>query len=354
MGKVDFIFTSAYGSENFTSCLMKSLLAKIVVWLKPTSLEEAPHSLRDIEVWTVWREEKDVETFFLPLVDVLGDTSLPMNGSVVENHKGGLGYLVGKIIKKLCQDIPGNGILGLKTVIQAVAGDCSEDVEPLLLLGRDKDVLVVELPAIRNIAVRADVALVSEVQIDEAPSPQRVKFLQLKGFQLNQLRRGFSPWAFSYTLISCANKFKKRLKVESLTSRPELFSHSAFAFFTLFLCFFTASFTDSSSAQDMSGLAPRPPFSLRPSMPSASHLLSQSYMASGPYPTTLEISFVLMPSAFKIMARQRMRNLWQDPCRYAFSSDERCSSLSVIFFVFPIVFVISNVWTMRRLQIVCH
>ena len=33
-----------------------------------------------------------------------------------------------------------------------------------------------------------------------------------------EVRRGFSPWAFPYTLISCANADKKRLNVDSLAS----------------------------------------------------------------------------------------------------------------------------------------
>ena len=37
-----------------------------------------------------------------------------------------------------------------------------------------------------------------------------------------EMRRGFSPWAFPYTLISCANADKKRLNV-ALFSYPVRF-----------------------------------------------------------------------------------------------------------------------------------
>lgn len=59
------------------------------------------------------------------------------------------------------------------------------------------------------------------------------KFLQLLFLVCVELRRGGNPWAFSYSLISCTNAPKKRLKVMSLAFLPEAFSQDSRAFDTL-------------------------------------------------------------------------------------------------------------------------
>ena len=134
----------------------------------------------------------------------------------------------------------------------------AEHVEARRLLGRDVDVLPGELPSVGDVAFGADVALVGVEEVYSAAVGLPFKFLQLLGLALIELRRGSPPWAFPYTLISCANAAKKRLNVDSLARLPLAFCHASRALFTLCLSRPTASLTASSSVPSIIGLRPRP------------------------------------------------------------------------------------------------
>lgn len=70
------------------------------------------------------------------------------------------------------------------------------------------DIFIAKLLSVGNIPYGTDMTLIGKVQIDLTASFQLFKCLQLLGFILIKLWRGNSPWAFSYSLISCANAKK--------------------------------------------------------------------------------------------------------------------------------------------------
>ena len=113
----------------------------------------------------------------------------------------------------------------------------SKDVQSTSLLGGYKYVFVFELPPIRYISGSAYVALVGIEKFYRAFCIKLFKFLQLLLFVFVELRRGCSPWAFSYSLISCAKADKKRLNVDSLASLPTAFCQASRALLTLCLSF---------------------------------------------------------------------------------------------------------------------
>lgn len=147
----------------------------------------------------------------------------------------------------------------------------------MFFVGRNEYVLSFKMLSIRNISAGAHMALVTKTEINESCMPKIYKLLQLVSLQIDQLRRGYSPWAFPYTLISCASKSKKRLNVMSLTFFPVACSHSALAVLILSLCLITADFIASVSEEAMR-LGPRPPFSPSPSNPLSLYRFSQSYI----------------------------------------------------------------------------
>lgn len=353
MIKVDFILRTNTG-QNLTGCLMKDIPVTIMAWLNPLALKHAPKCFRYIQMRAIRGQEEKVKASFLPCHSHFRDLTLAVNGGVVKDYDSRFVDAEGKLIKKSGKPFSGNGILRVKAVIYATRGYHAENVQAMFPLGGHEYILPVEMPAVRHISACADVAFVSEAQVYVSLMPEFYKFLQLEGLYLNQLRRGNSPWAFPYTLISCASKSKKRRKVMSLTCLPEDFSHSAFAVLILSLCFLTASFTAAVSDRSINGLTPRPPFSLRPSNPSMRYRLSQSYTACFPYPTNSDIVDTSTLSAFIRTALQRIRKRWHEPKRYAFSSAERSAGLSMIFFVYSIVFFYSNIITLGVMQKVCH
>ena len=330
-------------TQNLTGSLVQNLLAAVMFWTKPLGLEHSPDCLGYVEMGAVGRKEENIETSFLPLLDLLCHFSFAMNGCVVKHDERRSGYPFGEFIEIIGKHGTIYGFYGIEANILTCRRHHAEDIEPLLLLYRHADILFGELPSVWHISTCAYMALVSEPKVYISSFPKIYKFLQLKDLKVYQLRRGSLPWAFPYTLISCAKTSKKRLKVDSLTCLLEEDSHSSFAFLILCRCFLTASFTAGVSFRLIRGFCPRPPFSRRPSRPSFSYRLNQSYTASLPYPTTLQISGILALSAFIMTALHRMRNRWHEPKRYALSSAARASWLSMIFFVFPIVFAVLSI-----------
>ena len=337
MRKVDHIFFPD-GIQNFPGGFVEFALAAIMMWFEPHSLEEPPHRLRDVEVGRIRGKIENVKSSFLPLVSSLGDFTFAMDGCVVQNDKSHFVNRLGIIIQPFRKLLSGYGVSGVKPFVFTVGRHHSENIESFLIIGRHVDIFIVELPSIRNIATGADMALISEKEIDCSCTPKICKFLQLIAFELNKLRRGIYPWTFSYTFISCASKSKKRLKVASLTSRFDSFCHSDFAVFILSLWFVTASLTAGVSDAVIKGLGPLAPFSLRPSMPSFSYRRTQLYTAILPYPTMAAISSPFIPSALRRTPWHRIRYLWQEPNFSPLSNSSRCEVVKFNFFVFPIVY----------------
>ena len=120
-----------------------------------------------------------------------------------------------------------------------------------------------------HIPFSTGMALIGIVERNTPVTCLSFKFLQLLYLVFVELRRGYSPWAFSYTLISCANADKKRLKVMSLASLPVACSQAALALLTHCLSSSIARRTASSSEESMMGFRPRPARVFSPSMPSS-------------------------------------------------------------------------------------
>lgn len=356
MRKVDHIFFPD-AIQDFSSGFVEFALAAIMMGFEPHSLEESPHSLRNVEVGRIGGKIENVKASFLPLVSSLGNLTLAMDRCVVQNDKCHFVNRLGIIVQPFRKFLSGYGVSGVKPFVFTVRRHHSENIEPFLIIGRHVDILIVELPSVRDIATGADMALISEKEIDYSCTPKIFKFLQLIAFELNKLRRGILPWTFPYTFISCARKSKKRLKVASLTSRFDSFCQSDFAALILSLWFVTAFLTACVSASVIKGLGPLAPFSLRPSMPSFSYRRTQLYTAIFPYPTMAAISSPFIPSALRRTPWHRIRYLWQEPNFRPLSNSSRCEVVKFNFFVFPIVCVSycsNRIITLGDGQIVYH
>lgn len=356
MRKVDHIFFSDT-IQDFAGGFVEFALAAIIMRLEPHSFEESPHCLRDVEVRRIRGKIENIKSSFLPLISSLGNFTFAMDGCVIQNDKGHFVNRLGIIIQPFRKFLSGYGVCGVKPFVFTVWRYHSENIESSFIVGGYVDIFIAELPSIRNIATGADMALVSEKEIDHSCTPKICKFLQLIAFELNKLRRGIFPWTFSYTFISCASKSKKRLKVASLTSRFDSFCHSDFAVLILSLWFVTASLTAGVSATVIKGLGPLIPFSLRPSMPSFSYRRTQLYTAIFPYPTMEAISSPFIPSALRRTPWHRIRYLWHEPNFRPLSNSSRCEGVKFNFFVFPIVcasYLSNRTITLGDEQIVYH
>lgn len=111
-------------------------------------------------------------------------------------------------IEKISNLIGRDAFSCTETLIMIVAVYHAENVQPEEFLGRYKDVLSPESPAVWHVSFRAYMAFVSEVKVYEAFVCPPFEFLQLLGLVHIELRRGRTLGVF-YTSISRANADKK-------------------------------------------------------------------------------------------------------------------------------------------------
>jgi len=310
--------------------------ALVVLWPYPLPLEYSPKRLSNVQMWGIWWQEEEEESSFLPNGPEFFDPSVAVYRSIVKYDEGVPLYLEGKIIEEADNLFSGHALGGGETLVVVPSVNHPKYVESGNPLGRDEHVLSLQLPAIRDIPLSTLVALIAVIEVNQPHFGLVLKFLQLLDLVFVELRRGLSPWAFPYTLISCANADKKRLNVASLASFPVACSHASLALLTLCLSCSMAALTFSSSEQSMMGLRPRPGRVSRPFIPSASNRRTQPYTASLHISVCSPAFEAERPSDFRKTARQRIRKQWLAPCRKPSSNCRRSCSDSSNFFNFPI------------------
>ena len=183
----------------------------------------------------VWRQVKKEKPPFLPNRSQFFHLMIAMNRCIIQHHKGILTHLKGERIKKFDNFIRSNTVGCRKTFVIIFAVNHTKYIHSCTVSRCNVYILTGKLPTVGNIPFGANMTFVGVIQINTTFSLLCFKFLQLLILVLIQLRRGLSPWAFSYTLISCAKADKKRLNVISLACLPVACCHAAFALLTLCL-----------------------------------------------------------------------------------------------------------------------
>lgn len=345
MGKIDVEF-SAKCSKRTVGCIKEGICGAIIHRSEPFALEDSPESFGDIQMWTVWRQEKEIQSTFLPYRTEFPHELASVDTRIVKDNKSVLADTKRKPVKKI-GDFIGRHIIGSgESFIPIVAVYHAENIESQTSFGWNIDILTAELPSVWHISLGADVAFISIIEVDETVSFLLFEFLQLLGLIRIELRRGFPLRTFPYTSISRAKADKKALKVLSEASFPEACCHTSFAFFTLCLSFSMALRTASSSEQSIIGFRPRPGRVFSPSTPSVSKRFTQELTDILVISVCSPICFEVRPVDFISTARQRMRYAWLLPLRKPSSSCRRCWSVSCITLIFAIA-VCLYVFTQR-------
>lgn len=335
MGKVDIELRSKC-SQRTVGCIEKGICGAVIHRPEPFALEYSPERFGYIQMWTVWRQEKEKQSTFLPYRTEFTHELASVDTRIVKDNESIPAETERKPVKEIgnliCRHILGSG----KSLIPIIAVYHAENIEPQTSFGGDIDILTAELPSVWHISLGADVAFISIVEVDETVFFLLYEFLQLLGLIRIELRRGFPLRTFSYTSISRAKADKKALKVLSEASFPEACCHASFAFFTLCLSSSMALRTASSSEQSMIGFRPRPGRVSRPLMPSDSKRFTQELtdicVISVWAPTCSDVR----PVDFRSTARQRIRYAWLLPWRKPSSNCRRCWSVSCITLIFAI------------------
>lgn len=310
----------------------------VVLWVNPLAFHDSPECLGDVEMRRVCREIEDEESSFLPIPDSLLERLAPVDVGVVEHDEGHLLDCLGIIVKEVHHHLGVDGSDSLESVVLVVPACHAGHAYARPFLGRDEDVLTLQMPCVGHIAAGAEMGLVTVKEVYETAIIKIFKFLQDLDLACVDLRRGFSPWAKSYSLISCAITAKKRLRVEYPTLRPLSASHSDFASLSLWRCFLSFSSMAARSSSVSAGfLLWTPVLVRRPSTPFSLKVRIQLNTEAMPHFRSIEIADAVLPSAFIRMALQRVRNACEFPVRKPDSSADLCSSVSSMMFTCLIV-----------------
>lgn len=335
MGKIDIEF-GPNCRQCTVGCIKQGICGAIIRRSEPFALEDSPERLGDVQMRTIGREEKEIQTSLLPYRTKFFDELASVNACIVKDDKRVLAYTERKPVKEVCDFVGGHFLGCRESFISVIAVYHAENIESQTSFGWNINLLTAELPSVWHIFLGADVAFISIIEVYETVSFLLFEFLQLLGLIRIELRRGFPLRTFPYTSISRAKADKKALKVLSEASFPEACCHASFAFFTLCLSFSMALRTASSSEQSMIGFRPRPGRVSRPLIPSDSKRFTQEltdiWVMSVCSPTCSEV----IPVDFKSTARQRIRYAWLLPLRKPSSSCRRCWSVSCITLIFAI------------------
>ena len=345
MGKIDIEFRSKR-SQRTAGCIEQGICGAIIRRSEPFALEDSPERLGDIQMRAVRREEKEIQSTFLPYRTEFPHELASMDACIVKDNKSVFTDSERKSVNKIGNLVGGHVLSCGESFIPIVAVNHAENVESQTSFRWDIDILTAELPSVWHISLSADVAFISIIKVDETVFSLLYEFLQLLGLIRIELRRGFPLRTFPYTSISRAKADKKALKVLSEASFPEACCHASFAFFTLCLSFSMALRTASSSEQSIIGFRPRPGRVSSPLIPSVSKRFTQEltdiWVISVCSPTCSEVR----PVDFRSTARQRIRYAWLLPLRKPSSSCRRCWSVSCITLIFAIA-VCLYVFTQR-------
>lgn len=308
----------------------------IVLRSDPFGLHYPPQGFRKVQVRGIRRKVKEEKPTFLPQCSQFPHFLVPMYASIVKHDERISFCEQGKVIEVLNDLVRVNAFSRGESMIAVVSVYHAKDVDSLCLLRRDIHIFVTELPTVRHIAFCAYMTFIGIIEVYFAVSVQMFKFLQLLALIRIELRRGYSPWAFSYSLISCANADKKRLNVRSLTSLPVAFCQASLALLTLCLSCSMALRTTSSSVQSMIGLRPRPGRVCRPLMPSAKKRFTQKLTDTCDISVCKPMDLLEKPADLSNTARQRIRKQWLEPFRKPASKDKSSESVNVIDLTLPI------------------
>ena len=286
---------------------------RIILRSDPFGFHYPPQCFRKVQVRGIRRKIKEEKPTFLPQCPQFSYLLVSMYARIVKHDERVFLNAQGKGVEVFNDLVRVNAFSRGEPMIAVVPVYHAEDIDPLCLLGWDIHVFVTELPAVRHIAFGAYVTLIGVIKVYLAVHVQLFKFLQLLGLIRIELRRGYSPWAFSYSLISCANADKKRLNVWSLASLPVAFCQASRALLTLCLSCSMALRTTSSSVQSMIGLRPRPGRVCKPLMPSCMKRFTQKLTDTCDISVCKPTCLLESPDDLSNTARQRMRKQWLSP-----------------------------------------
>ena len=188
------------------------MFISIVMRLYPFAFQNPPKRFRDVEVRRVRREIEYMESTLFPSLKTLLYLTAFVNRGVVQNDHRFFADAEREVVHEFDESVGVYILLSGETMVNAVAVNHSEYVEPTAFVNGHAVILVLEFPCIGHVSFGTYMAFITVIKVNEAGLPLTFKLLQKFLLICVLLRRGLPLWSFSYTSKSCAIEDKKFLK----------------------------------------------------------------------------------------------------------------------------------------------
>ena len=146
-------------SQCSVGCVEKHVCTHIVLRSDPFSFQYSPKCFRNIQVWRIWRQIEEEKPSFLPYGTQLLYFIITMNRSIVKHHKRVFESTQRKCIEEIHDLVSVDTFGGGESLILVLSVNHSEDVESCASLRCNAHILSRQLPAVRNISFRTNMAL---------------------------------------------------------------------------------------------------------------------------------------------------------------------------------------------------
>lgn len=310
--------------ERISQCV----LIQIILWVKPFFLEFPPKCLCNIQMWRIWWQEEEEQSPFLPIRYSLENVFGFMYSCIIQDYKGCTAYFKRELLEKIQDKFGIDILLSHLPVALALPINKPKAVEFIRFLREKANIFTWKLPAVRDIALATDMALIPIIKVYFTSEAHIFKFLEFLHLKLIMLFQGLSLRSTPYTFISSAKAFKKFLNVLSLTCLPLSASHCALAVrIRCRLAVMAARMADLSSSRVRTALRPRPGLVVKPNKPSVWYRFTQLLILTAHKPVIEPTSLEVRPSDLSKMLWQRCRKQWLVPSRKPRSSSLRCSAV---------------------------
>ena len=161
MCKIDIKFISDRRQSPIGS-IKHGICGHIVRRSEPFAFEYAPQCFRNVQMWGIWGQEEKEQYSLFPNRPKLAYEFAPVHFSIIQYEKSLFPYPERKSVKEI-RDFAGRYAFSrTETLIVIVAVYYAEDAQSEDFLGRDKDILSPELPAVRHVSFYAHRAAARE------------------------------------------------------------------------------------------------------------------------------------------------------------------------------------------------
>ena len=309
-------------------CIKEFVLFKIVFWIEPFLFQFSPKCFGNIKVWTIRRKKEDIQSSLLPVGYPFPDSLSFMYSRIIHDYKCCFTYFKRKFFQIFQNKLGVNIFRCHLPPAFVLSADKPQAVNLTGFFRQNTNFFIRELPSVRNIALAAHMGFISVIKVYCAAKAQLFKFLEFINLQFVMFRYRAAFRAASYTLISSAKLFKKRLKVLLDTFLPLSCSHSALAVCIRCRLALMAEKTASLSRSSIIDLRPRPDLVDNPCKPSELYRFTQVLTLTSHIPVILPTSLEVRPSDLSKILWQRIRKQWLLPDLTPNSNSLRCVKVS--------------------------